>query len=217
MTKKKIQFPSDVAGQKKLKQKGILTLDFIFSMTAVYAISMLFILLAITLVMSTVVQYISFSMARSHISGDLTVEAQQDAVQEKMTQLLGDYDKWIKVTDEGWFKVETTGRAGAFSADSNWGGSSGASRQRSYGVAIRYTSNILKNIKLPLLGSPGDGATDDFGSANIFSFMYRHPTTEECLNFNSARWQSLAPRFNGLGGMPNLDTSVNGDQADNGC
>jgi len=200
------------------KQKGILTLDFIFALTAVYAISMVFILLALTLMMSTVVQYMSFSMARSHISGDISIEDQQDAVQEKLDQLLGTYlGKFIKTNDEGWFKIETPASASDLIDDPGWGGNGGSERQRPYGVGIRYTSLILKNIRLPLLGSPGDQATGDFASANIYSFMYRQPSTEECLSFNRERWQIIRQRFDGLDSMPNILSDDSGAQADNGC
>jgi hypothetical protein len=206
--------------KNKKKQKGILTLDFIFSLTAVYSISMVFILLAITLMMSTVVQYMSFSMARSHISGDITVGDQQDAVQEKLDQLLGTYlGKFIKTNDEGWFKIAAESEAKPFdNIQDSWSGDAGSSRQRSYGIKIVYTSNILKNIKLPLIGSPSDGATGDgFAQGNIFSFLYRQPSTEECLNFNRARWKALQQRFQGLTGMPNFADDDSGAQADNGC
>ena len=205
--------------RNKKKQKGILTLDFIFSMMAVYAISMVFILLALTLMMSTVVQYMSFSMSRSHISGDISINDQQAAAQENLDELLGTYlGKFIKTNDEGWFKVETDSEGQSFSnVEDNWGGDGGSSRQKSYGIKIVYTSNILKNAKLPLIGSPSDGATGEFGSANIFSFLYRQPTAEECLNFNSARWNALIQRFPDINSMPNLSNGANGAQADNGC
>lgn len=197
-------------------EKGILTLDFIFSLTAVYSISMVFILLALTLMMSTVVQYMSFSMARSHISGDISIGDQQDAAQEKLDQLLGTYlGKFIKTNDDGWFKIASS-PVGSWTVGDDWNGE-GGTRQKSYGVKISYTSLILKNAKLPLIGSPGDGSTGEFAQANIFSFMYRHPSTEECLGFNNQRWNILKQRFNGLSFMPNISNDVEGAQADNGC
>jgi len=204
---------------KSKGQKGILTLDFIFSMTAVYSIAMVFVLLALTLMMSTVVQYISFSMARAHMSGDISFDEQNLATTIQRDKLLAtDLGAFIKTTDEGWFKVEYTEGEYAFTnVDSEWSGSGGTSRQRAYGVKIKYTSNILKNFRLPMIGSPSDGANDDFASANIFSFLYREPTTEECLNFNNSRWQVLRTRFQDIGSMPNLLFDNSGAQADNGC
>jgi len=206
--------------KKKIKnQKGILTLDFIFSMTAVYSIAMVFVLLALTLMMSTVVQYISFSMARAHISGDVSIDAQRAATKQQFDKLLAtDLGAFIKTNDEGWFKVEYTEGDYAYSdVDSEWTGSGGTSRQEAYGVKIKYTSNIIKNFRLPLIGSPSDGGGDDFGSANIFSFLYREPSTEECLNFNDSRWPALRARFPNINSMPNVLTGTSGAQADNGC
>ena len=73
--------------KKRKKQKGILSLDFIFSFAALYSISMVFALLAITLMMSTVTQYIAYSMSRAHISADLDIGEQQAAVETKLNEL----------------------------------------------------------------------------------------------------------------------------------
>lgn len=206
--------------KNKQKQKGILSLDFIFAFTALYSISMVFALLAITLMMSTVVQYMSFSMARAHISADLDLDEQQLAVENKLAELLGTYlGTFIKENDESWFQIETSSEAATVLEDPGWGGAgdSGGIRQRPYGVSIRFTSLLLKNVRLPILGSPSDGANDDFGSANIYSFLYRQPTTQECQLFNQARWRGVMERFPNIGSMPNILNDDSGSQADNGC
>ena len=47
--------------------------------------------------------------------------------------------------------------------------------------------------------------------------VYREPSTEECLNFNRARWTVLRQRFPGLGSMPNVSGGEEGIEGDNGC
>ncbi len=85
-------------------------------------------------------------------------------------------------------------------------------------MKLKYTSHLLKNFKLPLLGSPSDGATGEFGEAGIYSFLYREPTTTECLEFNNARWNVLKERFPQITTMPGFSDSKNyGAEADNGC
>lgn len=199
------------------KEKGILTLDFIFSIMMVYAISMVFVLLAFTLMFSTIVQYMAFSMSRAHISGQISIEQQQLAIEERFEILQGTYlGKLIKTTDEGWFKVEPGGAAGVKMDLDQTGG--GGGNQQGYGVVIRYTSNILKNFKLPILGSPSDGATGDFAVANIYSFLYREPTTQECIKFNKARWRMIKERFPTVSTLPGVsDSDDHGASADNGC
>ncbi len=213
----KNKYRSKRKNKERATEKGILTLDFIFSIMAVYAISMVFTLLAFTLMFSSVVQYMAFSMSRAHISGQISIIQQQEAVEERFQILQDTYlGKLIKTNDEGWFKVETNGAAREMFDLSTT--DDGGRRQKAYGVSLRYTSNILKNFKLPLLGSPGDGAVGDFGVANIFSFLYREPSTEECLQFNRTRWNVIQERFPNLSTMPGFSSGGDhGASSDNGC
>lgn len=205
--------------KSKKKQKGILTIDFIFSILAIYAISMVFVLLALTLMFSTITQYVAFSVSRAHISGHIDRVQQEETGVLQYQNIMGQsgISALLKVTDGGWFKVELQEPVGqelvsGFSSDA------GAGRQKGYGVQIRYTSNILKNFKLPMIGSPSDGAEGDFAQANINSFLYREPTTIECLNFNRTRWRVLEERLPQITTMPDYDSSkAYGDSADNGC
>ncbi len=199
---------------KNLKdQEGILTLDFIFSIMAMYTISMVFALLAVTLMFSTVSQYVAFSMSRAHISGQISINDQQEAMQRQMEKIMNKplFKKLLKQTKGGWFQLESQGSARDHFDLTR------SSIHRAYGVKLKYTSYLLKNFKLPLLGNISDGATGQFGEANIYSFLYREPTTEECLAFNKARWSVLKERFPQIKTMPNFMDQDYGAAADNGC
>lgn len=202
---------------RKEGEAGILTLDFVFSLLAVYAISMVFALLAFTLMFSSVVQYMAFSMSRAHISGQISITRQQEAVDERFKILQDTYlGKLIKTNDEGWFKIQSGGAAKEqFDLSST---DDGGKRQVAYGIVLRYTSNILKKFRIPLLGSPSDGASEQFGTANIYSFLYREPTTEECVEFNKSRWNVILERFPALSTMPGVSSvGEHGVSSDNGC
>ena len=204
--------------KKSKNEKGILSLDFIFSFMAVYAISMVFTLLSVTLMMSDVVQYISYSMARAHISGDVNIDEQKIASEEKLNELLGTYLGVLikrEGDEEAFFTIEPNADPDLVLEDTGWSG--GGARQRPYGMRIRYISNVLRDARIPILGSPSDGGDEDFGTANIYSFLYREPSTEECLNFNRARWNVIQQRFSNLRDMPNVPNGEFGADADNGC
>jgi len=204
---------------KDKKEKGFLTLDFIFSILAIYSISMVFVLLAMTLMFSTITQYVSFSVSRAHISGHIDRVRQQQVAGLQYQNIMSQpgLSALLKMTDGGWFKVELQDPIGRNVID-EFPGDSGSSNQIGYGVQIRYTSNILKNFSLPLIGSPSDGAEDGFGSANISSFLYRESTTVECINFNKSRWKVLEEKFPQITVMPQYDSGkAYGDSADNGC
>jgi hypothetical protein len=205
--------------KKKLKpEAGILSLDFIFSLTAVYAVSLVFCLLSLTLMFSSVAQYVTFSIARAHSSGDIDLNAQQEAGVFQKEKILGSYlGRFLRENEGGWFRFVTTGLSQEHTAY-DWSGSVGGARQSPYGVGARFTSNLIRDFRVPLLGSPGDGADDDFGSADVYSFLYREPSTEECLNFNRTRFEVILERFPDLSSMPDFVNSGDiGAEADNGC
>lgn len=198
------------------KQKGILTLDFLFSFMATYTIAMVFGMLSLSLMMIEVSQYISFSMARAHISGDTDIELQRLAASDQYETLVAKYKPFIKVSSQGWFKIQALNDGPALMQDFSWSGE-GGNVQRSYGVGIKLTANILKKAKFPFLGSPGDGSSGDFGETTVYSFLYREPTTEECLNFNRSRWKAIESRFSRLNSEFSIDGDQFGEMADNGC
>lgn len=201
---------------KNPSEEGILTLDFIFSVMAVYAISMVFALLAFTLMFSSVVQYMAFSISRAHISGHMSPTEQQQAGMDRKAYLMTKYyNKFIKESDDGWFKIQTDGAANTYFSLSS--AAAGSDRQKAYGVKVIFTANLLKKFKFPLLGSPSDGADDTFGVANIYSFLYREPSTQECLEFNKARWSVIRDRFPQITTMPGFVDKEYGAEADNGC
>lgn len=194
------------------KESGILTLDFVFSVAVMFSISMVFALMALTLMMSSVAQYITFTTNRAHIAGHVGFINQFEAADAKFNNIVGKLSPLFKVSDKGWFKVEMSGGPiGPADFDPP------NARQKKYGFVVRYTSNIIKNAKLPIIGNPSDGSsTSNFGSANLNAYMYREPTSEECLQFNANRWKKILSRFPNLSGLTD-DSTPHGASADNGC
>ena len=195
---------------KKKKQSGILSLDFVFSVAIMFSISMVFALMALTLMMSSVAQYIAFTTSRAHLSGHNGIINQYEAADAKFNNIVGKLSPLFKVSDEGWFKVEKIGPIGPADFDP-------PTSQKKYGYMIKYTSIILKNAKLPILGNPSDGAqSDTFGSGYLKAYMYREPSSQECMQFNQTRWKKIFSRFPDLGTLTD-DSDPHGASADNGC
>lgn len=193
------------------QQSGILTLDFVFSVAIMFSISMVFALMALTLMMSSVAQYVAFTTNRAHIAGHNGIINQYEAADNKFNNIVGKLAPLFKVSDQGWFKVEKQGPIGPVDFDPP------NPNQKKYGYFIRYTSNIIKNAKLPIIGNPSDGAaTDNFGSGLLKAYMYREPSAQECLQFNAERWKRILSRFPDLSGLTD-DSNPYGAAADNGC
>lgn len=201
--------------KNKKKQQGILTLDFLFSFIAVYGISMVFCALAITLMAADITQYISFSVTRAHIAGDISRENQISVAAEHYDKITAAVSTLIKTNNRGWFSIKKKGGGPQQFDNFSWSNEAGK-RQTAYGSGLDFTANILKKMKLPLIGSPASGASGDFAKANIYTFLYREPTTNECLNFNKSRWQAIKKKFPQIGSM-NINGDNFGAQADNGC
>ena len=196
--------------KREKKNKGILTLDFIFSFLVMYGISMVFGLMAFTLMMSSVAQYITFATNRVHISGHIDIDRQEEVGFRKFEKLVSDLSPFFGTESQSWFQVQINEPK----TPQDFGNTA---NQWKYGFTLDYTANIMKNARFPIIGGPGDGnGGNNFGSAVLKAYMYREPTTEECLQFNNARWEKILERFSNLGGYIS-GSEAYGSSPDNGC
>jgi hypothetical protein len=128
----------------------------------------------------------------------------------KFERLVGNLSPFFGTNAQSWFQVQINGPQApqAFGNTAN---------QWKYGFTVEYTANIMKNARFPIIGGPGDSSTgNDFGRATLKAYMYREPTTEECIQFNNARWEKILDRFSNLGGYIN-GSDAYGSSPDNGC
>lgn len=198
---------------KLKKQKGVLTLDFLFSVMAVYGITLVFGCLALVLVLSSVGQYISFSVNRAHISSHIDRQQQALAAQTKYDIIARKFLPFIGRGPKAWVKMTGPVPLSGETFDTS---NPGGKRQKKYGYAIQFSFDFLKKVKAPILGSPADGADPNFGKARLKSILYREPSTMECLEFNSKRWKKILDRFPNLKNLTDSSRPF-GAQADNGC
>ena len=195
--------------KKRKNSNGILTLDFIFSFLTMYGISMVFGLMAFTLMMSSVAQYIIFATNRAHISAHVNKNKQLEMGDRKFERLVSSLSPFFGTTSQSWFQVQL--RAPDDSPPS-------LKSQKAYGYKLNYTANVMKNARFPIIGGPGDSTQEgNFGRATLKAYMYREPTTEECIRFNRKRWEKILKRFSNLGGGYIRGSDAYGSSSDNGC
>lgn len=199
-----------MSNKKKNSSRGVLTLDFIFSFLVMYGLSSVFALMAMTLMMSSIAQYITFAANRAHISGHIDENRQREMGVRKFEQLVGQLAPFFGTNTQSWFQVQINepDPPQPFGNQAN---------QWKYGFTVDYTANIMKNASFPIIGGPGDGdGGANFGTARLKAYMYREPSTDECIQFNRQRWEKILSRFTNLGGYIS-GSDAYGSSPDNGC
>ncbi len=170
-------------------EQGIITLDFIFAFTLVMGMTIIFLGLTLSLTVSEVVQYISFSAARSYMASNFNRDAQYQEAEQKYQNLIS--DPAVKTLFSGsWFSIDgklSPGKdVGNFNSVYN---PSDDDRSNTFeGVRLSFDAKVLQ-YNLPLFGSTytnGDGFTCFIGS-----YLMREPTQSECEAFNKQRYARL--------------------------
>lgn len=171
---------------------------------------MVFLLMSFTLMMSTVSQYIIFATNRAHISGHVNFDEQARMGVTKFEILSQSFGNLVGRGERSWFRVE-------LAEDPPEPPRPLGQVQAAYGYRLNFTARVLQNAQFPIIGGPGDAASgDSFGRATLKAYMYREPSSEECLNFNRGRWEKILDRFINLQPYINGSDSF-GSSADNGC
>ncbi len=183
-------------------QKGLLTLDFIFASTIVFAFSAILFSFAMTLSVVEVVQYISFATARNYNLGHLNETTQRERAQSKYDQLAG-HPAIVPMLSNGWFAIDNV-----IISDFNDEYQPDADAETFVGARIPFNAPILYK-RIPMLGTT---ASDPEGfRANIQSFLAREPSFQECQEFMSQRAQQMSAL--GFNFQPNAVAII----MDNGC
>lgn len=199
----------------KKKSSGMITIDFLFALIVVFGLSTLLFSLTFTLSVVEVVQYITYSSARSFYAGHLNPEKQIEMGNLKYESLVKNPTFAPLFRAGGWFELQN----GPGIAESMTGAyndlypPSAPQGTAFYGSRLTLVANIM-NIEIPIVGGTGDQPF----KANIASYLSREPSDQECMNFMAARLTELL----------RIDPSMKGPQGevtetayfatpDNGC
>lgn len=192
-------------------QKGILTIDFIFSFAMVIGFFQLFYVITYTLMVAHVTQYMTFASARLYFAGHIDEQSQRELAEKKYNDLLTNSQV------SSFFRSAFT--LSDFEArDFNEIDTPQSWRQKFIGVRVGFRSNVL-DFNVPFLGRTSEGLEGNGFTSVIGSFLYREPTSTECFQFIEDRARAilqLNPKYNRA---TSFGMSVNevGVFADNGC
>jgi hypothetical protein len=185
---------------KKLNQRGLITLDFIIAITILLGFTTMLMMLSLTLSVASVVQYITYSTARTYSVAHLDEATQVERGQAKYHELTsnpvfkpffkGDWfviDKDAKIGDH----TKLTGASDGSSAGPDYEEAS-VGRNQFWGAGTNFTAKALIG-SVPYLG---DTKSEEKGSKKAYltyiaSYLGREPTADECYQFAKVRWQAI--------------------------
>ena len=191
---------------QRLNEEGFLTLDFIFS-TLIFGIFVsIFTGMALMFSVVEVVQYATFSSARSFSLSHVDLQAQRQKGEEKFNSLSAS-GALRAVLSNGWFEVGAI-ELGDFNDELASADDQSRDAETFVGARVDFSAPILFK-RYPLMGQTGEDR-DSF-LAKVQSFTGREPNQSECNQFNSQRIEAIASEY------PNTEPTAYRAQADNGC
>jgi len=197
-------------------QKGLVTIDYLFAFVLTMGFVAILFSLSLTLTVSSVTQYATFSAARGFSSSHVTIQEQFDYGSKKFKQLVSN-PVLASLYSNGWFFVSEPfvgdlEQVKPELIDSQF------MTDNKYGVAVNFTAAIL-DFNIPFFGSTDPESADGSGKgfqAFISSITGRESTMEECYRFISQRWnliKAMDSRYSN--GQYNNDNYTASE--DNGC
>lgn len=168
---------------KTKSQKGILTIDFIFSFAMVMGLFQIFYVLTYTLMVAHLTQYITFASARLYYAGHIDENSQRNLAENKFNQLT--QSSSVANFFRGPFAISNF-EAREFTEYAT----PDTFRQKYIGVKVRFQSNVL-DFNVPFLGRTNTELEGNAFQANMASYLYREPTAEECFSFLEERANAI--------------------------
>jgi hypothetical protein len=200
-------------------QRGIITVDFVFSMVLVLGMSSLLFVLTFTLSVASLTQYVTFATARNYAAANIDLAAQEARAKMKYQELLGNPSLKPLFTN-GWYQVEAEPDLGDLTkVIPGWTAASEGFNEF-WGAGTNFTAKVL-DFNIPFFGSTspdGDGTGSEF-KTYLSSSLGREPTEAECIAFTAARWAAIRNLAVSGGASYSTGTSENGyfPMTDDGC
>lgn len=184
-------------------QRGILVVDFMFSMVLILGLSGLLFVLCFTLSVASMTQYVTFATARNYTVAHITQAAQVDRANAKYNELIN-HPVLKPLYTNGWFAVDATPGVGDHTQLVPGFTEATQGVNKFWGAGTSFTAKVLA-FSIPFFGSttPDDDGSGDGFKTYLGSYLGREPTTEECLNFTASRWNAikgLGPGYGTNGG-----------------
>ncbi|MEC9283478.1 MAG: hypothetical protein VX642_12245 [Bdellovibrionota bacterium] len=196
-------------GRNILKdESGSIAVDFTFGLTLAIVSMGVFFAISLTLSMVELTQYVAFATSRTYHAGHLSQATQAARGDKKLRNLLSTEPFKTMLKESGWFEVKVEDSAlGNYATEFNAADPRG--RDIFEGAKLTFTADIL-DMSFPIIGGNSDGPF----TTNVFSFLGREPSTQECMeNF----FKQKTNLIQGLGYTYPVNASAISVVPDNGC
>ena len=204
-------------------QKGVMTVQFLFGFILVAGFMAVFAALTLTLVVSEVVQYMTFSASRSLFLGHVSKEEQRQAAKDKYLKLRNE-DLNFFSGSSSWFVLEPQALSNSSGLGLNTGYQLPDNSEPNlfYGVWVTKFQSKLLALDVMFLGSTAESDPAVAFTAKLGSYLGREPTQAECDEFTKKRWRMIwEKQFNELRQDINIGSNTDNyslhGEADNGC
>jgi hypothetical protein len=203
--------------QLNLKDEGgLIAADFLFAFVLMFSFFTLFFAFTMALSFIELTQYVTYSVARTHMAGHLTPELQKDAALRKYQELQATEGLRGLFSTPNWIEIRPNSLVvGDFNTEYT---SLRTTKSTFHGARLPVRFRILE-VNFPLFGST---TRDEDGlTANVQTFLLREPTVSECEAFMTQRLQNILNRDSAryrlmttaTGGVPDSHPQM----VDNGC
>jgi len=200
-------------------ERGLITVDFLFSMVLIFGLSGLLFVLTLTLSLASVTQYVTFAAARNYTTAHIDPATQEQRGVAKYMELTA-HPVFKPLYNNGWFKVDAEPNIGDHTQVVPEFQQATEGVNKFWGVGTSFTAMVL-DFKIPFFGSTapdGDGSGEGF-KTYMGSYLGREVTTEECLAFTAQRWAKIRGLPVSGGASYSTGTGASGyfPQTDDGC
>lgn len=196
-------------------ERGVITVDFMFSIVLIMGFASLMFVLSFTLSVASVTQYVTFAAARNFTAAHLDQEQQAARAQAKYLELLNNPVLKPLYTN-GWYQVDGQVTVGdQTKIIPGWEGPA-TPVNLFWGAGTSFTARVLA-FRIPFFGSttPDDDGNGEGFRTYLSSNLGREPTSAECIAFTAQRWTAIRA----LAGSYSTGTSAQGyfPMTDDGC
>lgn len=180
---------------KVKSSRGQVLVEFIFAVSIAVGVGSILFVLAYSLMVIEIAQYIAFATARALALSHLSPSFQAESAQRKFEYLTQRHPQISTLFNNRWFSVgnlETAGGDGqqsltvfprsSFARDYN---ASPDSERRGKFLGVRFSLQLpILRFKIPFLGYTFE---EDGATTRLTGFLIREPSEQECRDFFSER------------------------------
>lgn len=172
-------------------ERGMITVDYLFSIVLILGFSGLFFVLTFTLSVASLTQYITFAAARNYAPAHLDPALQAERGQMKYKELISNpVFKPLYAND--WYKINAEANIGDHTKIIPGYTEAADVKNQFWGAGTDFVAKVL-DFHIPYFGSTspeGDGTGSGF-KTYIGSYLGREPSAAECIEFTGKRWQAI--------------------------